>query len=175
MIKSKKNAIILGLIIMTLLFGSMFLAIIAFQDIPKYNNPYIFTATICVIGILLGYLTWGKVKPIILKYSLKKNDDGTFSSMIIMIVIGLLLFVVNELNIYTASKTNCDSFLINNKYRQESGYRRPEINTLVINIENRQETVVCKRSKWIEKRIGDRINLCFYKSLLGLNYIEINE
>jgi len=60
--KSKKGAIILGLIVMTSLFGSMFLAIVAFQDIPKYNKPYIFTAAVSVIGILAGYFFLEKSK-----------------------------------------------------------------------------------------------------------------
>lgn len=160
---------------MTSLFGSIFLAIIAFQDISKYNNPYFFTALVSVIGLLIGYLIWKKVKPIILKHSLNKNDDGTMSAMVIMTIIGTLFFVVNELNVSFAHKINCDSFYITNKYREESGSRRPEVNTLVVDLINRQETVVCKHKLWLSKGIGEKINLCFYESFFGFNYIEINE
>jgi len=95
--------------------------------------------------------------------------------MVIMTVIGVLLFAVNELNISSASKTNCDSFYVKNKYRKESRFRQPEVNTLVVDLVNRQETVVCKYSMWMDKIIGDRINLCFYESFLGFSYIEISE
>jgi len=173
--KSRKNALILGLILYTSLFGSLFLAIIAFQDIPKYNNPYLFTAIVIAIGLFSGNLIWRKVKPVILKYSLKKNDDGTMSTFVIFTTIGLLLFTVNELNILTAFKTNCDSYYIVNKYREESGFRKPEVNTLVVNLFNKKENIVCKYNFWTEKRVGDKINLCFYESFFGFNYIEINE
>ena len=172
---SKKNGIILGLIIMTSLFGSIFLAIIAFQDISKYNEPYIFTAFVSVVGLILGYLTWRKVKPVILKYSQKRSDDGTMITLVIMTIIGTLFFAINILNISLAHKTNCDSFYITNKYREESGFRKPEVNTLVVNLINRQETVVCNHKLWLTKEIGDKIDLCFYESFFGFNYIEVNE
>jgi len=173
--KSKKNALILGLIVFISLFGSMFLAIIAFQDIPKYNKPYLFTSVISVLGIFAGYLVWKKVKPTILKYSLKNNNDGTLSTFVIMTIIGLLLFTTNELNILSAYKTSCDSYTVIEKYREESGFRKPEVNTLVVDMDSRRETIVCKYNFWIDKRIGGQINLCFYESFLGFNYIEINE
>ncbi|WP_347156582.1 hypothetical protein [Pontibacter chitinilyticus] len=172
---SKKNAIILALIILTLLFGSMFLAIIAFQDIPKYNRPYLFAAAISAIGILIGYLLWKKIKPVILRYSLQSYDEGAIGFAVIMTVIGTLLFVVNELNTSSAYKTSCSSFFIINKYRQESGFRRPEVNTLVVNDGNKHETIVCDQNLWLNKKLGDKISLCFYESFLGFDYIEINE
>jgi hypothetical protein len=173
--KSKQNALIVFLIVMTSLFGSMYLAIIAFQDIPKYHSPYLFVVIVSAIGLSVGYIIWKKVKPTILKYSIKKNDDGTMSVFVMMTIICILLFTVNELNILSAYKTNCDSYTIENKYRSESGYSKPEVNTLVVNLINKRETVVCKYNFWISKRIGDEINLCFYESLLGFNYININE
>ncbi|WP_027878843.1 hypothetical protein [Mesoflavibacter zeaxanthinifaciens] len=175
MTKSKKNAIILGLFIFSSLFVSLFLTIIAFKDIPKYDSPYIFTATVSIIGIFLGYLVLKKVKPIILRFSLKKNDDGTMSALVLMITTGIIFFAFNELNISLSQKTKCDSFYITNKYSEESGFRKPEINTLVVDLINKKETVVCKHELWLSKEIGDRINLCFYESFFGFNYIEINE
>jgi hypothetical protein len=168
--KSKRNALLLVVVIMTLLFGSIFLVVVAFQDIPKYNSPFLFTLIIGAIGAILGYFTWIQVKPIIFKYSIKKHDDGSMSSFVIMTVIGFSLFIVNEINISSAYKIKCNSYEILNKYREESGYRRPEVNTLVINHVGNMETVVCDYNLWLEKRVGDKINLCFYKSLLGFNY-----
>ncbi|AKQ44930.1 hypothetical protein TH63_03700 [Rufibacter radiotolerans] len=173
--KSKRNALILALIVMSSLLGSMILAINAFKDISKYNEPYLFTAIIIVIGLAIGYSIWKKVKPIILRYSLKKYDDGTMSALVIMTVIGALLFAINELNISLSYKTGCDSFFVVNKYRQESGFRKPEINTLVVNLGNKQETVVTNYNLWLNPKIGDEINLCFYESFLGFNYIELNK
>lgn len=173
--KSKKNAIILGLFIFSSLFVSMFLTIIAFQNIPKYDSPYIFTVTVSIIGIFLGYLVLKKIIPIILRFSQKKNDDGTISALVIMITTGIIFFVFNKLNISISQKTKCDSFYITNKYREESGFRKPEINTLVVDLFNKKETVVCKHELWLSKEIEDKINLCLYESFFGFNYIEINE
>jgi hypothetical protein len=173
--KSRKNALILGLVVITSLFGSMFLAIIAFQDIPKYNKPYLFTAVISAIGIFTGHFIWKKVKPTIMKYSFRKKADRDLSAFVIMTIVGLLLFTINGLNILSAYKTNCNSYIIIDKYREESGFRKPEVNTLVVDIVNKAETVVCKYDFWNEQRIGNQINLCFYESILGFNYIEINE
>ena len=173
--KSKKKAILLGITIFISLFVSMFLAIIAFQDIPKYNKPYLFTFVISAIGIFTGYFIWKKLKHIILKYSQKKNDEGTLSVFVIMTIVGLLLFTINELNILSAYRSNCDLYTIVHKYRKESRFRQPEVNTLVVDIVSKNETIVCKYDFWNEKRIGSQINLCFYESILGFNYLEINE
>ncbi|MBU2927101.1 hypothetical protein [Winogradskyella psychrotolerans] len=173
--KSKKKAILLGLTIFTSLFASMFLAIIAFQDIPKYNKPYLFTFVISAVGIFIGYFIWKKLKPTILKYSQKKNNEQNLSVFIIITIVGLLLFTINELNILSAYKTNCDLYTIVYKYRKESRFRQPEVNTLVVDIVSKNETIVCKYDFWNEKRIGSQINLCFYEAILVFNYIEINE
>lgn len=171
--KSKTKAFILALIIFVLLLGSMFLAIIAFQDIPKYNKPYLFTILVSAIGFVIGYFTWKKVKPTVLKYSQRNNNDTTLSVFVMMSVVGLMLFAVNGINVLSANKTSCDSYTIINKYRKEGGFRRPEINTLVVEMNGKSETLVCKYKFWDEKSIGNQINVCFYKSIFGFNYIEI--
>lgn len=160
---------------MILLLSGIFLAIIAFQDIPKYKNPYVFTGVVAAIGIVIGYFVCKKVKPVMQKCSQKNLDNSTIDIYIVMIVIGFLLFAVNKLNIMSAHQTNCNAYNVENRYRSESGFRRPEVNTLVVYIENKKETIVCKYNLWKEKRIGATINLCFYESFLGFNYIEINE
>tara|TARA_R110000796_G_scaffold162201_1_gene278940 strand:- start:1452 stop:1982 length:531 start_codon:yes stop_codon:yes gene_type:complete len=171
--KSKTKAFILALIIFVLLLGSMFLAIIAFQDIPKYNKPYLFTILVSAIGFVIGYFTWKKVKPTVLKYSQRNNNDTTLSVFVMMSVVGLMLFAVNGRNVLSANKTSCDSYTIINKYRKEGGFRRPEINTLVVEMNGKSETLVCKYKFWDEKSIGNQINVCFYKSIFSFNYIEM--
>tara|TARA_R110002051_G_C8510523_1_gene466283 strand:+ start:137 stop:661 length:525 start_codon:yes stop_codon:yes gene_type:complete len=173
--KSKKNAIVVNFIVFISLLGSIFLAIIAFQDIPKYNKPYLFTLIVAVVGVLVGYLLWKKIKTFITKHRAKNNDDGTMIGLLIMTVIGVLLFTVNEFNILSANKKYCDSFHIENKYREEGGFRRPEVNTLVVAINDKKETVVCNLELWTDKSIGENIKLCVYESVLGFNYTELNE
>ena len=163
------------MLVMLSLFGSMFLAILAFKDIPKYNSPFLFTFAVGLIGAAVGYFVWKKVKPIVFKYSMKKHDDGTMSTFVIMTIIGFSIFTVNKMNTSSSYKTNCDSYKIVNKYREESGFRKPAVNTLVVNLSSKSETVICDNNQWLKKGIGDTISLCFYESVLGFNYIEINE
>lgn len=165
----------MGIAILIFLFGSIFLAILAFQDIPKYDRPYLFIIIISAIGILLGFLLWQNVKPIVWKNAIYQPDNPTASVIIIMSVIGILLFVANKINVISSQRTSCDTFSIIDKYRKEGGSRQPEVNTLVVNLKGKSETVVCDYDFWLNKKVGEQIELCFNKSLLGFNYIEIGK
>jgi hypothetical protein len=157
------------------LFTSMFLAILAFQDIPKYNSPYLFTFSVAGVGSVLGYWAWLRVKAFIAQYSIKKYQDPSISSMVVMTVIGLSLFLANQTNKLTTQKVGCDSYTVIDKYRDKGGSRKPEVNTLVVDLHFKHETIVCDFDLWAQKQIGDKISLCFFESGLGFDYTELNE
>lgn len=95
--------------------------------------------------------------------------------MVVMTLIGLSLFLANQANKLTSQKLGCDSYTVINKYREKGSSRKPEVNTLVVDLHFKHETVVCGFDLWAQKQIGDKMSLCFFESRLGFDYIELND
>ena len=145
---------ILLVILLVLTIGFISIGIIAFIDIPKYDHPYLISFSGLSIGFLIGSYLYKKVKPFFEKHRLNKNQPDNFTPVVLPLFISsVLLFSITTLNKIVSTNKSCTTYTIIDKYRSESGYRKPEVNTLVVQIGIRKETIICKYDFWKNKNV----------------------
>lgn len=173
--KRKNLRLLFAITLLALLIGSMFLAILAFQDIRNYDSPKIFVSLIGSIGLIIGFILYKKILPYVLRVIPKTKNNEVLLVSLIFIAAGALLFIGNILNTAVALKARCETYQVIDKYRKEYRYGRSEVNTLVVNIENENRRVICNYDYWVKKEINSRLKLCLFESPFGFSYIRINE
>jgi hypothetical protein len=150
-------------------------AVIGINNIVNYNKPYLFAGIFGGVGLVLGILTALKFKCYI---AVNKKQQTNYMLPIMFIAvgfIGIFLLTGSLLNQKLSKFESYDHYTVTDKYRQESHYRTPEINTLVVNVKGETEKIVCSYSYWGRTAIGDKINLSIYKSKLGFDYFELTD
>jgi hypothetical protein len=155
------------------MIGGIIVSVIGISRIENYYHPYLFGFIFGVVGLLVGYLVSQKARPIIAVNHKIKNNYGMAIMYISVGFIGLFLLIGTYINQNLSKVDKFSNCLVVNKYRQESRFRTPEINSLVVNLNGQTKRLVCSREFWYKTNVGQRINLCFYESSIGFNYIEI--
>lgn len=167
----KKKALGLAILTLAFLFGSIFSAIVAFDDIKNYSSPYWFLSLNIIIGGVIGLLIWKKIKPLFYKVAKEKDKITNVSTFVVIAAIGYSLFIFNFLNTRFSKLDGCSSYRILGKVYQEGGaYRGPTLFTLIVNIDGVNKYFHCDRDYWSYKKRGDIIKLCRYNSNLGFEY-----
>ncbi len=148
-------------------------AVIGINKIQNYYHPYWFGLIFGGVGLVIGIWTAIKIKPIIAVNNRLKNDYFLPIMYISSGFFGLFLMTGSFLNQSLSTIDKRDNFPVIDKYRQESGYRQPEINSLVVNINGESHTLTCSYDYWYKTSVGDRINLCLHRSKLGFDFITV--
>ena len=148
-------------------------AIIGINKIQNYYHPYWFGLIFGGIGLLIGIWTALKLKPIIAVNQRLKNDYYLPTLFISIGLFGLFLMTGSFLNQGLSKVDKCDYFQVIDKYRQESRFRKPEINSLVVNINGVSHRLMCSRNYWLNTSIGQSIDLCLHKSKFGFDFISV--
>lgn len=167
----------LWIVLMTFLsvFGGIITAIIGINKIENYYHPYLFGLIFGGFGLIVGLLTARKLKPIIAVNQRMKNDYYLPTSFISIGFFGLFLMSASIVNLNSSEIEYSEKFLVVNKYRQEYRYMQPEINSIVIQMDDNSRRLVCSHDFWIRTSIGNTINLNSYKSKLGFDFIKIRD
>jgi len=156
-------------------FIGIFTAVVGINNIENYREPYLFGGIFGGIGLVLGVLTALKLKPYVVVNKKLQNDYMVPIMFISAGFIGVFILIGSLLNQKLSNFESYDHYTVTDKYRQESHYRTPEINTLVINVKGETEKIVCSYSYWRRTATGDKINLSVYKSKLGFDYFELTD
>lgn len=155
------------------IMGGIFTAIVGISKIQNYYHPYWFGLIFGGLGILTGVWTAYKLKPIIAVNQRLKNDYYLPILYISIGFFGLFLMTGSFLNQGLSKIDKCDNFLVINKFRQESRFRQPEINSLVVNINGESCRLICSQDYWFRTSIGQSIDLCLHKSKLGFDFVTV--
>ena len=148
-------------------------SIIGINKIQNYYHPYWFGLIFGGVGLLIGIWTALKIKPIIAVNHRMKNDYFLPIMYISVGFFGLFLMTGSFLNQSLSTIDKRDNFPVIDKYRQESRFRQPEINSLVVNINGESHRLICSYDYWYMTSVGDRINLCLHRSKLGFGFISV--
>lgn len=148
-------------------------SVIGINKIQNYYHPYWFGIIFGGVGLLIGIWTALKIKPII-AVNLRMENDYFLPIMYISVgFFGLFLMTGSFLNQSLSTIDKCDNFPVIDKYRQESRFRQPEINSLVVNINGEPHRLICSQDYWYMTSIGNHINLCLHRSILGFDFISL--
>jgi len=148
-------------------------AVIGINKIQNYYHPYWFGLIFGGVGLVTGIWTAIKIKPII-AVNIRLKTDYYLQIMYISVgFFGLFLMTGSFLNQSLSIIDRCDNFPVIEKYRQESRYRQPEINSLVVNINGEAHRIICSQDYWYMTTVGNHINLCLHRSKLGFGFMSV--
>jgi hypothetical protein len=171
--KIKHPPLWIALFLIFSFIGGIITATIGIFRIENYYRPYYFGFIFGGLGLLVGIVTAIKAKPFIaVNYSIR-NDYFSVITHISVGFIGLFLLTGTYLNENLSHFNRRDNFEVINKYRREKRFRVSEKNTLIVNLNGKPFRIVCRHNYWDNVNIGQKIELCFYKSSIGFDYIVI--
>jgi hypothetical protein len=148
-------------------------SVIGINNIQNYYHPYWFGLVFGGVGLMIGIWTALKIKPIIAVNQRLKNDYYLQIMYISIGFFGLFLMSGSFLNQSLSTIDKCDNFPVIDKYRQESRFRQPEINSLIVNINGESHRVICSYEYWSRTSVGQNINLGVHESKLGFDYLTV--
>jgi dipeptide/tripeptide permease len=171
--KTKNPPLWIAITLFLSMIGGIFASVVGISEIENYYHPYVFGFICGGFGIIVGLIVANYMKPIIAVNHKIKSNYGMTKMYISVGFIGLFLLLGTTINRNLSHLDQHVSCIITDKYRQESRFRSPEINSLVVNINGDTKRLVCSRKYWFRTRVGQRIGLSLYESSIGFNYIEI--
>lgn len=169
----KRPPIWIVIALMLSIFVGIFTAIVGVAKIENYDHPYWFGLVFGGMGVILGSLTALKLKPYIAVNPRMRNDYFLPIMHISVGFLGIFLLTGSILNQSLSKVNECDSYIVVDKFRKEAGFRSPEVNSLVVNINGNLHRLYCRYDNWHRVLIGKSINLCLYDSKLGFDFVEI--
>jgi len=155
------------------IFIGIFGAIVGIDKIRNYYHPYLFGLIFGGIGVVIGIWFAKKVKRHIAFNPQTKQNYFTVILFIATGFFGVSLMLCSFLNQGLSEIDKCDKYQVINKYRQESRFRQPEINSLVVDLNGKSFRLVCSRDFWFSTSNGQEIDLCLHSSKLGFDFISI--
>jgi len=173
--ENQKSKIIYGIITMLMIFIGIITAVIAITQFENYHHPYLFGLVFGGLGLICGLIITSRLKPY-MGLDKKQLNDFWLPQMYISIgFIGLFLYTGTLINTSLSSVDTCDNYIVIDKFREEGGYRRPEINSLLVQINGYPYSLTCSYKYWEKVSPGQKINLCTHVSKLGFDYISVTD
>ncbi len=177
MTKNKKTdnqkPVLIGLALSIFVIVGLITGAIGINRIQNYNSPYAFGLLFGGIGLLLGIYVTNKLKKVIAVNSEIKKSFWIPKMFISIGLIGISIVISSLINQSISTLEKCDSFELTGKYRKEYRSRSPEINSLIFTIKGKSQRLICSRNFWNKTTLGQKVELCFYRSLIGFDYIII--
>jgi len=158
--------------LLLLLIGGIYIAALTSIRIKNYQNPFRFILVFGTIGIILGYIIAIKLKPFIQNHKKKLTPYSIHKIFWILVFVPYFSFVGTIVNNNLSEVTHCNNYSVINKFRIKR-IRATEINQLVVDINDRLVKLYCSHNYFDNTQNGEAINLCFYKSKIGFNFIKV--
>ena len=169
--RQKKLIVVTGIFVS--LFGGMFAAIVAIDNFKNYDNPYLFGFVFGTIGLLTGLFIARKIKSAILINQKMQQNYSQLTIFILTGFIGLFLLLGQNANTILSNKEKCDNYSVVDKIFRKGGYKRAELNILVINIDGVYHKYITKPNYWQTISTGQQIEVCIYKSIIRFDYLKL--
>lgn len=173
--RQQKPPIWIVLMIFLSVFGGIITGIIGINNIVNYYHPYLFGIIFGGLGLITGMFAAKKLKPII-AVNQRMRDDYYLPTMFILVAFfGVFLLLASMANKKLSEINYHEELLVVDKYRQESGYMRPSVNSIVVKVDKKTQRLVCSYDYWLRTSIGQTVDICAYKSKMGFDFIELSD
>ena len=170
---TKAKQIIVLLFFYISLFGGLLASVIAAIKFENYDNPYLFGLTFGTLGLISGFLVGRKIKPYVI-LNLTMNSNYLYASFLFSFgFIGSFLLIGHYINLSLSKLDYCANYIILNKELIRGGRHTVSKNILVLSSSTRNTNILCDLDYWNNVKIGQKVNLCYYESLIGFNYSEL--
>ncbi|MBI3519991.1 MAG: hypothetical protein HY062_11615 [Bacteroidetes bacterium] len=167
----KKVVVVTGIFVF--LIGGILAAVFAIVNFQNYNSPYLFGFVFGAIGLLAGLFFANKVKTAIIINQKMQENYYQLTIYIATGFIGIVMLFGQQANTLLSTKEKCDNYIITDKIFRKGGYRRAELNILVINVEGVPHRVITNTNYWKTVSVGQQINACIYSSVIGFDYLTL--
>ena len=87
--------------------------------------------------------------------------------------IGLFLLIGQNANTILSNKVKCNNYTVVDKIFRKGGYRRVELNILVVNVDGVYHRYITNPNYWQTISTGQQIDVCIYKSIIGFDYLKL--
>jgi hypothetical protein len=154
-------------------FIGIFGTVVGIDKIKNYYHPYLFGLIFGSIGVIIGIWFAKKVKRHIAVNPITKRNYESVIFYIATGFFGVNFMLGSFLNQGLSKIDTCDRYQVINKYRKESRFRQPEVNSLVVDLNGKPFRLVCSRNYWFRTSIGQKIDLCLHDSKFGFDFITI--
>jgi len=172
---SSTKHILVALLLFFLPFVGIFCAIVSVDNFKNYNSPYWFTFIFGIIGLIIALFISRKIKPyIVLNYKMIDSYDN-LKILFIIGFIGFTLLIAQKLNSKLSVLEKCESTIVLQKIFHKGGFRRPEKNILIVNINGENQKIISERKYWENISVGQLAKVCVYKSYIGFDSLELLE
>ncbi len=171
--KLRKAIVTVG--IMIFLFWGIAAGAISVSKFENYIHPYFFGFSFATIGLIIGIIIAKKIKPYIV---ITKKMHTDFFNIILAISVGFIgtsMLLGHSLNVSLSVVEKCDNYMIVDRQFHKGGFRKPELNIIKINIDGEIFKLLCKHKYWTMIEIGQKVNVCRFKSNIGFDYLVLNE
>ena len=165
-----KTILVLGGLF-TFLFGGIVLVVMAVGKFQNYNSPYLFAFSFGAIGLAVGIIIARKIKPYVILSSSPPADYSMVALMFSVGFIGSFLLAGHYFNAGISTLHKCDRHEIVGRQATQGGYRRPALNILTINIEQKEQQLLCSEMYWL--RVRNEARVCIFNSPIGFDYLTL--
>jgi hypothetical protein len=170
---SSKRKFITIVILTTFTFFGIICGAIGIYKFENYFHPYLFALLFGAIGFLLGIAIAKKLKPI---YAVTEKLRSSYGRNLVTVgFTGIFLLLGHSLNLSLSTIEKCDNYPIIYKYYKKGRRHNLDQIVLFVKIEGRREKLRCDKNYFDEVKIGDKINVCKYSSLLGFDFFNLTD
>jgi len=159
----------------SIFFAGMFAAVASFGRHKNYAQPVFFSAVCIIIGLAVGYIIARLLKAHIMLNKTMEQNYGNLVCMFSLGVAGLFLLLGQSLNTAIARKIACDAFRVNRMFHTKSGYRRPVVNKMIVDIDGNPTILYCSYRFYNSVSNNQLVNVCIYKSPIGFDFFELTD
>jgi len=170
---SKTKKVLVIVFIAVFLFWGIITGIIAIAKFENYNRPYLFGFCFGTIGLVIGIIVSNRLKPYLIINSKMQEDYFKIVMYISTGFIGSMMLLGHFFNSSISTIDKSENCYVVDKIYREGRYRKAELNILVINFEGEYHRLLCRHNYWQKIMVGDKVNICFYKSKIGFDYITL--
>lgn len=166
---------IVAFILFILPFIGLFCAIVSIDNFKNYNRPYLFAFVFGILGLFIALFISRKIKPYIVLNNKIIQDYDALKILYIVGFIGIILLVGQKINSKLSVIEKCENTIVLQKIFHKGGFRRPEKNILIINIDGKKQKIISERKYWKNISVGQMVRVCVYKSYMGFDSLELLE
>ena len=157
--------------LLLIIVGIYFAALTSIR-IENYQNPFRFILIFGTLGLIFGYIIARKLKPFIQKHPKELATYSIHKIFWVLIFVPYFSFVGAIVNNNLSEIDLCNEYSVINKIRKKR-IRATEINQLIVDINGRPVGLYCSHDYLDKTKYGDSINICFYISKIGFDFMNI--
>lgn len=173
-ISTYRKVFVITCLIASIIWGIMG-SVISIVKFVNYNHPYIFGFILGTLGLIIGIIISIKFKQRICISQKMYSDYVRTPIFIVAGFIGTFLYLGVNLNQSLSSIEKCDNYEVIDKLFIQGRSRQPSKINLYLNVEGKVIVLACNKKYWDTVAIGQTVNICFYKSKIGFDYIILTD